>query len=65
MQPSETRYLPPPPMVELGNDGEIAFWIDELDATPEAIVAAIERVGPARSLVEIALGSPGILTPVF
>ncbi len=56
MRPEESRAFEPPPLIDLMDHGQVAYWTERLDATLEELKQAVREVGPNRTAVAIWLG---------
>ena len=56
MGPDEDRSFEPPAMIDLQDDGQVTYWAERLQATPDEINEAVQNVGPHRTAVAIWLG---------
>lgn len=56
MRPEELRTFEPPPLIDLKDDHQVAYWSERLEATIEELRQAIHEVGPNRTAVAIWLG---------
>jgi hypothetical protein len=56
MRPQEPRSFEGPGDIDLGNPDEVRYWADRLEATPEEIAEAVEKVGANRTAVGLYLG---------
>lgn len=58
MRPEDPRTFEPPPLIDLKDATQAAYWSERLDATLEELRQAIREVGPNRTAVAIWLGRP-------
>lgn len=56
MRPEEARAFEPPPLIDLKDHTQVAYWSERLDATFEELRQAVREVGPNRTAVAIWLG---------
>jgi hypothetical protein len=56
MRPEAPRTFEPPPLIDLKDDGQLAYWSQRLDATIDELRQAVGEVGPNRTAVAIWLG---------
>ncbi|HEY9217509.1 MAG TPA: DUF3606 domain-containing protein [Phenylobacterium sp.] len=56
MRPEERPSFDPPPLIDLKDQRQVAYWTARLDATGEELQEAIREVGPNRKAVAIWLG---------
>ena len=57
MRPEEPRSFDGPGHINLDDPEEVRYWAERLEATPEEIAEAVERVGPNRTAVGLYLGA--------
>lgn len=58
MHGEEPRPFQPPPLIDLMDHVQMAYWSERLDATSEELREAVREVGPNRTAVAIWLGRP-------
>jgi hypothetical protein len=56
MLSEEPRAFEPPPLIDLKDQTQVAYWSERLDATIEELRQAVHEVGPNRTAVAIWLG---------
>ena len=56
MRPEEPRAFEPPPLIDVKDHAQAAYWSERLDATLDELHEAIQEVGPNRTAVAIWLG---------
>ncbi|HEY8618137.1 DUF3606 domain-containing protein [Phenylobacterium sp.] len=58
MRPNEERSFDGPGDIDLGDAEEVRYWAERLEASPEELADAVEKVGPNRTAVGLYLGQP-------
>lgn len=56
MRLREPRNCEPPPLIDLRDARQVAYWSERLDATCDELREAVREVGPNRTAVAIWLG---------
>lgn len=56
MRPQEHRSFDGPGDINLEDPDEVSYWAERLEATPEELAEAVEKVGPNRTAVGLYLG---------
>lgn len=56
MRPDEPRTFEAPPLIDVMDEGQLAYWSERLDATADELREAVREVGPNRTAVAIWLG---------
>jgi len=56
MRPQEERSFDGPGQINLDDPDEVRYWAERLEATPEELAEAVEKVGANRTAVGLYLG---------
>lgn len=56
MRAEEPHRTEPPPLIDLRDEGQVAYWSQRLEASLEDLRDAVREVGPHRTAVAIWLG---------
>lgn len=56
MQPHAPQRPETPPLIDLHDERQVAYWSERLEATREELRQAVREVGPNRTAVAIWLG---------
>ncbi|WP_334162363.1 DUF3606 domain-containing protein [Phenylobacterium sp.] len=56
MRPHEPRSFEGPGDINLDDPDEVNYWAERLEATPEELAEAVQKVGPNRTAVGLYLG---------
>jgi hypothetical protein len=56
MRPEEQRAFNGPGHIDLDDPDDVRYWSERLEATPEELHEAVQKVGPNRTAVGLYLG---------
>jgi hypothetical protein len=58
MRPDEVRSFDSPALIDVADEAQLRAVAEQLDASPEDVAEAVERVGPNLTAVELWLSAP-------